>query len=91
MIFIFNKVFLKKHINHFGATPPYFTTFDIVGCFNCKQVQFLSTPKLETKQARRSQGLQKLWGKYGRNGKPTIMFVLIDLTLEREWIMSKKH
>ena len=45
---------------------------------------------LETGQTRRTQGLQKLCGKYGRYTFPTLMFVLIVLILERELVISKK-
>ena len=38
---------------------------EIVGCFNCEQAQFLSTPMLEIGEPKRGQGPQKLWEKYG--------------------------
>ena len=37
---------------------------EIVGCFNCDQVQFFSARMFKTGKASRSQGLQKLWRKY---------------------------
>ena len=55
---------------------------EIVSRFNCKQVQFLITPKLEIKQARLSHGLQKLSGEYGGYAQSATMFVLTHLILE---------
>ena len=54
---------------------------------NCEQVQLLSTLMLETGKARRCQELQKLW----RLRAILHNISLIDLILERELTMSKKH
>ena len=46
---------------------------------------------LKAGQARRPQGLETLWEKYGGHGQPTIMFPVMNLNLERKQAMQKKH